>query len=102
MESAINKIKQPAPSVGVSESKTVDGKKCKIIPAAHTGVVSAPKISKTPLTDMIELKKEERPYTVYKIKNKKYRIKGFQTTASLGVVTCAIISLVKLFGKKMG
>ncbi|MBQ8476353.1 hypothetical protein IJ531_04750 [bacterium] len=97
---SLSKVKQPAPSVaGITETTDAEGKKYKVTQGPHVGVIEVPKMSKTPLTDWIELKKEENPYTVYKIHNKEYKISGIHTTVGIGVVVCGIISLFKLFKK---
>ncbi len=93
MDNTLSKIKQPQPSV------SSDKKEYKVIQGAKVGVVEAPKISKTPVRDMVEIKRKERPYTVYKVKNKNYSLKSIHTTAAIGVILCGIASLVKLIHK---
>lgn len=95
MDNTLSKIKQPQPSVNDSEKKEY-----KIIQGAKVGVVNAPKISKTPLRDMVEIKRQENPYTVYKLKDKNFGLKGIHTTAAIGVILCGIASLVKLIKHK--
>ena len=100
MTTELSKIKQPTPSVSASNTTEIDGKKYKIIQAANVGVVSAPKVSTTPLTDWVEFKKEENPHIKYKLKGKKYNHKNLQTLFSLGIISCAVISVIKLIGNK--
>lgn len=92
MDNSVSKIKQPSPSVSDKKYKPIKG--------IDIGVIQAPKTSKTPLRDWVELKRQENPYTVYKIKSKKYDIKDIHLTAGIGVILCGIASLVKLFHKK--
>ncbi len=98
---AMQKIKQPAPelSSNASEITNTQEKKYKIIPAQNTGVIQAPKISSTPIRDMVEIKRNENPHIIYKIHTKKDTLKGIETTAGIGVILCGIASLVKLFKK---
>ena len=101
MDNSVSKIKQPAPSVSSLTAEAIDeqGNRYKVIKAQNVGVIKLPKITTTPLTDWVELKKKENPYTIYKPKYKNQSIMGFQTFASLSVIACSILSLIKLFKK---
>lgn len=101
MESTFQKIKQPAPEINSNTTEQVNsqGKKFKIVPALNTGVIQAPKISSTPIRDMVEIKRKENPYKIYKIHTKKNTLEGTETAAGIGVILCSIASLVKLFKK---
>ncbi|MBR2069086.1 MAG: hypothetical protein IJ877_04905 [Candidatus Gastranaerophilales bacterium] len=101
MDNMLSKVKQPAPAISGAVTETTDsqGKKYKIIQGPNVGVVDVPKISKTPITDWIELKREEIPHTVYKLSEKKYSLRGMHTTVGLGVIACGIYSLLKIFKK---
>ena len=98
MDNAIQKVRQPAPSI-VSSNTNGDEKKFKVVQNKNIGVIQVPKTTNTPLLDWIEFKKKENPKTVYKLTAKANGIKGLQITASIGVIFCGIASLVKLFKK---
>ena len=100
MVNELSKVKQPAPSVSANAG-TIDnqGKKYKLIQSTTNDIVSTPKISNTPITDWVELKRKENPHIIYKITEKRYNITGFQTAAGIGAVACGIASLIKLFKK---
>lgn len=103
MDNVVSKIKQPEPSVSINNAQTLDvqGKKYKVVRNnANVGVLSAPKTSRTPLRDWIELKRKENPYTIYKVQYNKHDIKGIDTIAGIGVVICGVISLLKMLIKK--
>ncbi len=95
MDNSLSKIKQPKPSVDSSQNIQY-----KLIQGAPVGIVSAPKISKTPLRDWVEIKRQENPHTIYKIYNKDNNLKSIHTTATIGVILCGIASLVNLIKHK--
>ena len=103
MGTFLNKIKQPAPNItnAQNNSATSEGaqeKKYKIVPAQNVGVIKLPKITKTPITDTIEKKREENPYTIYKLPSKIAKVFNFQTILGLATLvtgTAAFFSLKK-------
>ena len=102
MESAVSKIKQPEPSVLTQNSKVTgaDAKNYKVIQYNNNiGVVNTPKISRTPIRDMLEIKRRENPYTVYKLKFKEYIPEKISSIASAGIILCGIASLLKFIKK---
>lgn len=99
MDNAISKVKQPSPAISNELTGITQDAKYKIIPTGKIGVLKPSKITTTPIRDMIEIKRKENPYTKYKIHTKETSIKGFNTTASLAVIGCGILSLIKLFKK---
>ena len=99
METGLQKIKQPEPSVASMQTTQYQGKKYKVIPSAKTGVIQAPKTSSTPLLDWVEIKRKENPRMKYKVTFKNYNLKNIQTKASIAVFTCGLLSLIKLFKK---
>ena len=94
METSVNLLKQPAPSVE-NNSKLQTRKYNR----PQVGVVEAPNLSKTPVKDMVDLKKKENPYTIYKIKEKKNKYFNFYGLTSLGVAVLGVLSAVKLIKK---
>ena len=102
MESAISKIKQPEPKISDAKAQTLDieGKKYKVINAnRNIGVVSAPKTSRTPIRDWVEIKRQENPYTIYKIKTEKPYKDIFSMLTGAAVALCGVVSLFKLIKK---
>ena len=108
-----NLVKQPAPSLSASSSKkeeveqktsesTTEKKpKYKITEARNTGVITVPKITKTPITDTIELKRQENPRTVYKLTEKKHKLFSIHTITSLAAIGCGIAAFSTYFKKPM-
>ena len=97
MDSAISKIKQPEPKIANPQIVEVQDKKYKVIRNnLNIGVVDTPQTSRTPIRDWVELKRQENPYTVYKIKSKNYSMENIHTFASAGIVMCGIASLLSL------
>ena len=99
MDNSIQKIKQPAPSISSSNIQD-ENKKYKIIRNANIGVIQMPKTSNTPLTDWVEIKRQENPRLKYKVTFKQNKLPKFDTIAGLGVIVCAIVSVIKLFKNK--
>ena len=91
----LNSIRQPAPSVGGSDAQVE--RKFKL---PNVGVVSVPAISKTPLSDVIVMKKQENPKMAYKITPKSNKGFKLQTFFSLSIVGCSIGALLKLIKRK--
>ena len=92
----INSIRQPAPNVAQATSEVQQRQ----FNLPKVGVVSVPKISKTPLADTLALKKQENPRTAYKltIENNKKGL-NFQNAISLLIAGCSIIALFSFKGK---
>ena len=91
----LNSIRQPAPSVGGDDAQLE--RKFKL---PNVGVVGVPTISKTPLGDVLALKKQENPKMAYKITPKSNKGFKLQTFFSLSIVGCSIGALLKLIKKK--
>ncbi|MBE7707340.1 MAG: hypothetical protein E7Z88_01405 [Cyanobacteria bacterium SIG27] len=91
----LNSIRQPAPSVGGSE---VQQERKFNLP--NVGVVSVPNISKTPLSDVLALKKQQNPKMAYKLTPKSKKGFNLQAFFSLSIVGCSIGALLKLIKKK--
>ena len=91
----LNSIRQPAPSVGGSDAQ-VERK----FNLPKVGVLSVPTISKTPLGDVLALKKQENPKMAYKITPKSNKGFKLQTFFSLSIIGCSIGALLKLIKKK--
>ena len=98
MENAISNIKQPAPSTigNNQENKENQEKKYRILPSRNIGMVDAPSISKTPLGDMISIKKEENPKAKYQNYSNKKDLSAVNIISLTGVFVCSILSLLKL------
>ena len=97
METAIQKVKQPAPNV--SSSKDND-KKYKIIHNPTIGVIQIPKMTNTPLLDWVEIKKKESPQTKYKLSIQDYKLDKLDIISTISIISCAILSVAKLLKKK--
>ena len=95
MENSVNMLKQPAPSVK-DETPVKQQRKYNM---PNVGVVGAPSLSKTPIYDMVQLKKKENPHTVYKIKPKQNKYLNFYSLTSIAIAVCGIASGVKMFKK---
>ena len=91
----INSIRQPAPNVAQATSEVQQRQ----FNLPKVGVVSVPKISKTPLADTLALKKQENPRTAYKLTPKSNKGLNFQNVISLLVAGCSIVALFSFKGK---
>lgn len=96
MENGVNLLKQPAPSVNGTTLKTDSARKYNM---PKVGVIDAPNLSKTPIRDMVQLKKAENPYTIYKLKPKQNKYFNFYGLTSIGVALCGILTAIKMFKK---
>lgn len=100
-------IKQPKPSVGEkapeaniqAQTKTVKKPKREIV-RPQVGVVDAPQISTTPMSDTITIKKQENPHTVYKLSSKNKKPFHFQSAMSSIVAGCGILAVISTAVKK--
>ncbi len=111
MDNALSFIKQPEPNVSVSinpsglttasNTQTTEAKKPKrVFNRPKVGVIDVPQISKTPLTDTLEIKKQENPHIKYKMPQSKRRgVFSLKEAASVTIFGCGIISLIKLIKK---
>ena len=88
----LNSIRQPAPDVTSSVQTTTAERKFNV---PNVGVVSVPSISKTPILDTLEIKKQENPRTAYKLTSKSNKGFNLQTNLSLAIVGCSIGALLK-------
>ena len=89
VSSNFNAIKSPAPNVVSSEKKPQK----RTIKRPNVGVVNPSKISQTPITDNLVMKKNENPRTIYKLNTKKYKALDLNNTISLfilGLGACTI------------
>ena len=96
MTANLNALKQPEPNIvsnNPSETKRETAR-------PYVGVVDVPNISKTPIADVIELKKQEQPHTVYKLSEKPKGNLKLNTICSVGVILGSLISLISLVKKK--
>lgn len=108
MENFLNLIMQPKPQI----LPAVDSSKDENAPGSNknterkinrpsVGVIKLEKISNTPISDTLELKRQENPYTKYKLseeKKGKFSIKEF---VSFFIFSFGLVSLSSLFkGKK--
>ena len=97
-----NTIKQPLPStmeanLGANEPI----KEAQEQPTAqrkynrpYVGVVEVPEISRTPMADTVEIKKQENPYTKYKYIPKPKIQGNFQKIASIGTFVLGLGALM--------
>lgn len=96
---AFNALKQPAPNITDAKSVSVSQNAPKReIKYPNVGVVDAPNISKTPISDTIALKKQENPRTIYKLtpkSNKGFRLHNILSGAIIGCSVGALFSLLK-------
>lgn len=90
-----NSIRQPSPSIGGSEVP-----KERVFNLPKVGVVDVPKISKTPLSDVLILNKEQNPKMAYKLTPRPNKGFKLQTFFSLSIFGCAIGALFSLLRKK--
>ena len=104
-------IKQPAPNLQTPQQKETkqeisqvqadDKPKYKLIQGPNVGVIELPKITKTPITDTLEIKKQENPYTIYKTTSQnKIKLSSIHTLTTLATVACGFGALFGLFKKK--
>ena len=98
----LNSIKQPAPNI-VSNStnskpettkETIEPKRIIIRP--NVGVVDVPTISKTPISDLLEIKKQENPRTVYRLDDNKEKPPNLYNIASIVISASALYGLLNL------
>ena len=82
VSSNFNAIKSPAPNVVSSEKKPQK----RTIKRPNVGVVNPSKISQTPITDNLVMKKNENPRTIYKLSTKKYEALDLNNTISLFIL----------------
>ncbi len=95
MEPSLNVLKQPEPNI-VSNNATTP-KRETLRP--NVGVVDVPTISSPTTTDILELKRQENPHTVYKLSEKPKTDLKFQGICSIGIALGSLISLISLFKK---
>ena len=111
MENFVDKfnVQAPAPNIVNSSDKNNnkgqmanDKKPKRKINTPNVGVVDAPNISRTPIADFLQLKKDENPKTAYKLTTKN-KVKGVNLSNILSVAigVCSIISFTKLAGGKI-
>ncbi len=109
MDNALNNItnliKQPKPDIKGSDTAAADSasevkKPKRQIKRPHVGVLATPNISKTPITDTLELRKQENPHTIYKLTGQKKPKFSYREIVSLSVIGMGIISLLSLIKKK--
>lgn len=104
-------VKQPAPNIQTNQNTAQNTlttqeatekteSKYKIIQNPNVGVINLPFITKTPLTDTIELKSKEMPYTKYKTNDGKKKLFSLHTLAFGTTITCGILAFLSLFKKK--
>lgn len=92
----MNALKQPEPKV-VSNNQNAQQKRETKRP--YVGVVNVPNITKTPISDVLELKKQENPHIVYKLSEKPKGDLKFHGICSIGIIAGSLISLISLFKK---
>ena len=102
----INSIKQPAPSIVTATNKGSGIQKNEVpqpkrkINTPNVGVVDVPNISKTPISDMLTIKKQENPRMAYKVAEKKNGFFKFHNIATIGISTaslyCILESILKI------
>lgn len=97
-----NSVKVPEPNIsnGSNNTSKEEKKNVKKAPSRqyerpNVGVLSVPSISKTPMTDTYQKKKEEMPHTKYKIITDKFNTKNLKLNniVSIGIIAAGIISL---------
>ncbi len=96
MEPTSNALKQPEPNI-VSNNYNSAPKRETLRP--KVGVVDVPALAKTSISDVLELKKQENPHTVYKLSEKPKTDLKFQGICSIGIALGSLISLISLFKK---
>lgn len=98
-------IKQPEPSVLNSSNKTAaetkdkadnEKKEKRQIVRPKVGVVNVENISTTPITDTLEIRKQENPFTKYKLSNNNKAKFSYKEIASLIIVAIGIGSIFGL------
>ena len=99
----LNSIKQPAPNIvsnstnskqETTKEETIKPKR--IINRPNVGVVDVPTISKTPISDLLEIKKQENPRTVYRLNDNKEKPLNLYNIASIGIGASALYCLLNL------
>ena len=105
--SSQNSVKQPLPStmednsnVQNASSTTTETKEQRKYNRPNVGVVEVPTISRTPMADTVQIKKQENPYTVYKYIPKPKITGNFQKYASIGTFVLGIGALILNHFKK--
>lgn len=90
----LNSIRQPAPSIQ-SSNKVSE----RVFNKPYTGVIVPPNISRTPISDTLEIKKQENPKMAYKLTPKSKKGFKLQNLFSLGIAGCSIGALFQLLKK---
>ncbi len=105
--SSQNSVKQPLPStmednsnVQNTSSTATETKEQRKYNRPNVGVVEVPTISRTPMADTVQIKKQENPYTVYKYIPKPKITGNFQKYASIGTFVLGIGALILNHFKK--
>lgn len=101
----INSIKQPAPSIVTAANKSSEIQKNEVlqpkrkINAPNVGVVDVPNITKTPISDMLTIKKQENPRMAYKVAEKKNGLFKFYNIATIGISAASLYCILELIMK---
>ncbi|MBQ2983632.1 MAG: hypothetical protein IJD57_02425 [Candidatus Gastranaerophilales bacterium] len=95
MEPSLNVLKQPEPNIVSNNATTTKRETLR----PNVGVVDVPAISSPTTTDILELKRQENPHTVYKLSEKPKTDLKFQGFCSIGIALGSLISLISLFKK---
>lgn len=102
----LNLPSQPAPNVvgatGNASVEVAEKKPQRVFNIPKVGVVDVPVISKTPLPDTIEIKKQDNPKMAYKLAPKSNKGFNMQNASSIGIFACSILALISLLAKKKG
>lgn len=97
MSMNVNALKQPEPNIVPNNQNSQISKREPVRP--NVGVVDVPTISQPTITDVLELKKQENPHTIYKLSEKPKTDLKLHTICSIGVLLGSVLSLVTLFKK---
>ena len=93
-----NFLSQPSPNVinGKEQKDIIDKPQQRAFNLPKVGVVGVPVISKTPIQDTIEIKKQENPRTIYKLTPKGNKGFKIQNLFTIGTLICAFMAFLEL------
>lgn len=99
----INSIKQPAPNIVSGNNKennnTEAQKPKRKINSPNVGVVDVPNITNTPISDTINLKKQENPKMAYKLNEDRKGLFKFHNFATIGISSISLYCIIDFISK---